>query len=203
MDYISRAPLSSRPHTSGVRSRCAVGILLSASCPNRSSEAHGTKVSPQEWASLRRTLFFYTSPPRSPQQQRIGYKDWLRPDRQLQIWTLFRLRVSFSGGDNLDNLDSSEDKSKTSWEVFVWGGKCVPLRCLALLQSSLWFSCYCWEWRADLVLTPGRVRLPALVSGSSWTAVGWKGDKHYQPWSRSGQLNCESTGSAFDLNRCE
>lgn len=121
MAYISRAPLSSRPHTSGVRSRCAVGILLSASCPNRSSEAHGTKVSPQEWASLRRTLFFYTSPPRSPQQQRIGYKDRLRPDRQLQIWTLFRLRVSFSGGDNLDNLDSSEDKSKTSWEVFVWG----------------------------------------------------------------------------------
>lgn len=121
MDYISRAPLSSRPHTSGVRSRCAVGILLSASCPNRSSKAHGTKVSPQEWASLRRTLFFYTSPPRSPQQQRIGYKDRLRPDRQLQIWTLFRLRVSFSGGDNLDNLDSSEDKSKTSWEVFVWG----------------------------------------------------------------------------------
>lgn len=118
MDYISRAPLSSRPHTSGVRSRCAVGILLSASCPNRSSEAHGTKVSPQEWASLRRTLFFYTSPPRSPQQQRIGYKDRLRPDRQLQIWTLFRLRVSFSGGDN---LDSSENKSKTSWEVFTWG----------------------------------------------------------------------------------
>lgn len=97
MDYISRAPLSSRPHTSGVRSRCAVGILLSASCPNRSGEAHGTKVSPQEWASLRRTLFFYTSPPRSPQQQRIGYKDRLRPDRQLQIWTLFRLRVSFLG----------------------------------------------------------------------------------------------------------
>lgn len=121
MDYVSRAPLSSRPHTSGVRSRWAVGILLSASCPNRSSEAHGTEVSPREWASLRRTLFFYTSPPRSPQQQRIGCKDRLRPDRQLQIWTLFRLRVSFSGGDNLDNLDSSEDKSKTSWEVFTWG----------------------------------------------------------------------------------
>lgn len=79
MDYISRAPLSSRPHTSGVRSRRAVGILLSASCPNRSGEAHGTKVSPQEWASLRRTLFFYTSTPRSPQQQRIGYKDRQRP----------------------------------------------------------------------------------------------------------------------------
>lgn len=66
-------------HTSAVRSRCAVGILHSTSYLNRSREAHGRKVSPQEWASFRTTFFLYVSHLRSSRRPGVGYKD---PPRQ-------------------------------------------------------------------------------------------------------------------------
>lgn len=72
---------SPSPHTSAVRSRCAVGILHGTSYLNRSREAHGRKVSPQEWASFRRTFFFYVSHLRSSRRPGVGYKD-----QQRQIW---------------------------------------------------------------------------------------------------------------------
>lgn len=75
MTTFPRLPGGPAPsHTSAVRSRCAVGILHSTSYLHRSREAHGRKVSPAEWASFRRTFFFYVSPLRSSPRPGVGYR---------------------------------------------------------------------------------------------------------------------------------
>lgn len=113
-------------------------------------------------------------------------------DKQRQIWDFCCCCCCFCADFSLFGFGCASSPIKRGVRLLCGQRKCGPLRSLAVLQALPWFFCCFWDYSADLVLTQGRVPLPARVLGSFWTAVGWKGAK-FQRRSRSGQSNCESS----------